>query len=89
MNWLRAFLTAFASAWRAAQGEGRLTRRQRQVAILAEMGFSNKEIAGQLDVTLDTVKLHLNAVYRKLGIRGRSQLKKRMFADEEPGRDEN
>ena len=51
-----------------------LTPRER--AIVAELGAgaSNKEIAQKFDVTERTVKAHLTAVFRKLGISGRLQV---------------
>jgi two-component system NarL family response regulator len=52
----------------------RLTPRER--AIVAELGAgaSNKEIARKFAVTERTVKAHLTAVFRKLGIFGRLQV---------------
>jgi LuxR family maltose regulon positive regulatory protein len=35
------------------------------------MGLSNKEIAAKLVVTEGTVKIHLNRIYSKLGVKGR------------------
>lgn len=49
----------------------RLTPRERAVACLIGDGASNKEIANQLDVTEATVKAHLTAVFRKLGLSDR------------------
>jgi DNA-binding NarL/FixJ family response regulator len=51
-----------------------LTERQRQVAMLACQGLSNKKIAQQLSVAEGTVKIHLNAVFEKLDVRSRTQL---------------
>lgn len=55
-------------------GPASLTDAQHQVADLAAAGLTNREIAEQLFVTIKTVETHLNAVYRKLGIRGRDEL---------------
>lgn len=54
-------------------GEG-LTDRERQVALLAGRGGSNREIASKLCISEQTVKSHLSSVYRKLDISSRSQL---------------
>ena len=51
-----------------------LTERERAVALAVMEGRSNKEVARQLDITERTVKAHLGAIYRKLGVRDRMQL---------------
>ncbi len=53
---------------------GELTPSERRTAALAARGFSNKEIALELVVTVHTVEVHLSRAYAKLGIRSRSQL---------------
>ncbi len=52
----------------------RITPRERQIVQLLSAGASNKEIAKKLNVTERTVKAHLAAIFRKLGISGRLQL---------------
>ncbi|MBN1173953.1 MAG: LuxR family transcriptional regulator [Micromonosporaceae bacterium] len=52
----------------------RLTGRERQVARLAAVGVSSKEIAEQLYLSSRTVDNHLMRVYAKLGVSGRSEL---------------
>ena len=44
-----------------------LTKRRREVATLACRGLSNRQIAKKLGVTVGTVKVHLHAIYEKLG----------------------
>ncbi|TFH86739.1 response regulator transcription factor [Billgrantia azerbaijanica] len=51
-----------------------LTERERDVALAVASGQSNKEVARRLDITERTVKAHLGAVFRKLGVRDRMQL---------------
>ena len=51
----------------------RLTERQREVLGLLAAGLSNKEIAAQLGVRAKTVMHHTTAIYRELGVRGRSE----------------
>ncbi|MDQ6422457.1 LuxR C-terminal-related transcriptional regulator [Paenibacillus sp. LHD-117] len=48
-----------------------LTARETEVLKSLCAGLSNKEIAEQLVLTVGTVKLHLNRVYSKLGVKGR------------------
>jgi DNA-binding NarL/FixJ family response regulator len=48
-----------------------LTAREIQVLRLAARGLSNKEIAQQLRIWVETVKTHLHNVYARLGVRTR------------------
>jgi len=50
----------------------RLTPRQRDVLELLVKGQSNKEIARSLDLGEGTVKIHLAALFRNLGVRNRA-----------------
>jgi DNA-binding CsgD family transcriptional regulator/PAS domain-containing protein len=52
----------------------RLTRREREVAQLACEGRSNKEIAENACLSLQTVKKHLHSVFRKLHVPSRTRL---------------
>jgi DNA-binding NarL/FixJ family response regulator len=52
----------------------RLTHRERDVVNLIAGGASNREIAAQLHVSEATVKAHLTATFRKLGVSDRLQL---------------
>lgn len=48
-----------------------LTRCERVVYLLLCSGLSNKQIAGQLVVSENTVRFHLKQLYAKLGARSR------------------
>jgi len=52
----------------------RLTKREKEVAIEAAKGLSNKEIARILNITERTVKAHLAETFERLGARDRLQL---------------
>ena len=51
-----------------------LTSAERRVAALVAQGQTNKEVAAQLFTTTTTVEAHLTRIYRKLGMRSRTQL---------------
>jgi LuxR family maltose regulon positive regulatory protein len=51
----------------------RLTARELEVLGLVEAGFSNDEIARALQITTGTVKRHLYKIFRKLGVKNRTQ----------------
>ena len=63
---------------RRATSEDQLTASERSVVELAAEGFSNKEIAGRLVLSVHTVETHLSRAYAKLGVRSRSQLAARI-----------
>ena len=71
----RAFLRTVREA-RAAGGAGSaldcLTRREREVLELVAQGLTNGETAAALFITVNTVKRHLKAIFRKLGVHTRS-----------------
>ena len=52
----------------------KLTAREREVALEAAKGLSNKQIARNLDITERTVKAHLKHVFERLQVRDRLQL---------------
>ncbi|MEV7175005.1 LuxR family transcriptional regulator [Streptomyces sp. NPDC093224] len=51
-----------------------LSDAEQRVAHLAVRGKSNRQIASLLFITVSTVEQHLTRVYRKLGVKGRSDL---------------
>jgi DNA-binding NarL/FixJ family response regulator len=48
-----------------------LTDREREILACAAAGRSNKEVADQLCVSVETVKTHLHHIYQKLSVSGR------------------
>jgi DNA-binding CsgD family transcriptional regulator len=55
-----------------------LTPQEGAVARLVAQGLTNREVAAQLVVSLNTIEYHLKNVYSKLGITSRSQLAVRL-----------
>ncbi len=51
----------------------RLTKRERDVLLLLVKGQSNKEMAEAMFISEKTVKNHLTSIFRKLGVKDRTQ----------------
>ncbi|MCD0451639.1 LuxR C-terminal-related transcriptional regulator [Actinocorallia sp. API 0066] len=58
----------------ALEAFGRLTGREREIALLICTGLSRREIAERLTISPRTVDVHLTRVYRKTGVTSRMQL---------------
>lgn len=58
-----------------------LTKREREVAVLAASGITSKDIAERLFVSVRTVDNHLGRVYDKLGIASRAELAEILAGD--------
>lgn len=52
----------------------RLTRRQKEVLSYLQQGLSNKQIAGKMNISEPTVKLHIHGLFHKLGVTNRTQI---------------
>jgi DNA-binding NarL/FixJ family response regulator len=55
------------------RNEYSLTQREHDILALLAEGRSNREIAGRLYLSEKTVKAHLAAIFRKLGVTNRTQ----------------
>ncbi len=50
-----------------------LTQKEREVIELLSKGLSNSDIANRLNISINTVKYHLQNIYTKLNVKNRLQ----------------
>jgi DNA-binding CsgD family transcriptional regulator len=70
----RAELAASGETLRRSPSHARLTPQERQVAAIVAAGATNREAAATLFVNAKTIEFHLGNIYRKLGVRSRTEL---------------
>jgi DNA-binding NarL/FixJ family response regulator len=58
-----------------------LTPSELQVALRVAEGLTNREVAAAIFLSPKTVEHHLSSIYRKLGIRSRTELARRMASE--------
>ena len=72
-SWAASADDLLARAQASAAG-GSLTGTETQIASLVAAGLLNREIATELFISISTVEAHLTRIYRKLGLRRRTEL---------------
>ena len=50
-----------------------LSQKERKILEALSRGLSNRELASELEITINTVKFHLSNIYEKLSVRNRTQ----------------
>lgn len=70
---LRALLVADSGFEELAPTDNKLSKRQKQLIIMLDRGLSNREIAEELGISEHTVKVHLWRLFRRLGVKSRTQ----------------
>jgi len=71
---LHEYATPQKGSYDRVEGDDRLTVRQREVLVLIVRGFTNREIASRLVVSVKTVEKHKAEVMQKLGLNTRAAL---------------
>jgi DNA-binding NarL/FixJ family response regulator len=51
-----------------------LTNREMEVAYYINDGFTYRQIAQRCDISIDTVRMHIRNIYRKLNVKSKVQL---------------
>lgn len=73
-----------AQAFAGAGGDQHLSPRQLEVLTMVATGASNKHIARALNVEEVTVKSHVKAIFRKLGVRSRTEAARHVLSPAAP-----
>lgn len=68
-----------AGGFATSEGDGRsifsvLSNRERELVELVVEGFGNDEISDKMGITVSTVKQHIKNIYRRTGVKSRSEL---------------
>ncbi|HVZ45979.1 MAG TPA: response regulator transcription factor [Ramlibacter sp.] len=72
-NALRALLSADGQFEELTPTDNKLSKRQKQLIVMLDRGLSNREIADELGISEHTVKVHLWRLFRRLGVKSRTQ----------------
>jgi DNA-binding NarL/FixJ family response regulator len=72
-NALRALLSADGQFEELTPADNKLSKRQKQLIVMLDRGLSNREIADELGISEHTVKVHLWRLFRRLGVKSRTQ----------------
>jgi DNA-binding NarL/FixJ family response regulator len=72
-NALRALLNADGGFEELSPTDSKLSKRQKQLIVMLDRGLSNREIADELGISEHTVKVHLWRLFRRLGVKSRTQ----------------
>ena len=70
---LHALLTPDSAFEESTPADNKLSKRQKQLIIMLDRGLSNREIAEELGISEHTVKVHLWRLFRRLGVKSRTQ----------------
>ena len=81
----RRVVESFRKKARTRQEVTLLSVREEEVLVLLSRGYSNKEIADRLELSVDTVRSHLKHIYEKMHVRSRTEAVVRYVAAK-PGR---
>jgi DNA-binding NarL/FixJ family response regulator len=69
----RRVIESFRRPPKSREQTVRLSAREEEVLILLSKGYSNKEIADQLSLSVETIGSHLKHIYEKMHVRSRAE----------------
>lgn len=70
---VEAFHQPMKTASPSAGDDVKLSKRETEILELLTKGLANKEIADRLDISVETVRVHLRRVYEKLHVHSRTE----------------
>ena len=80
----RLVVESFRQRAKARDEFVRLTTREEEVLVMLSKGYSNKEIADKIDLSVDTVRSHLKHIYEKMHVRSRAEAVARYMTSKLP-----
>ena len=81
----RRVIESFRQKGRVRDEGVHLTMREEETLVLLSKGYSNKEIADQLGLGIETVRSHLKHIYEKMHVRSRAEAVARYMTSRMPG----
>ena len=70
---IQGLMSADANFEDMAPTDTKLSKRQKQLIVMLDRGLSNRDIAAELSISEHTVKVHLWRLFRRLGVKSRTQ----------------
>jgi len=70
---IQGLFVADATSDEEVPGDTKLSKRQKQLILMLDRGLSNRDIATELSISEHTVKVHLWRLFRRLGVKSRTQ----------------
>ena len=70
---IQGLMSADANFEEMAPTDTKLSKRQKQLIVMLDRGLSNRDIAAELSISEHTVKVHLWRLFRRLGVKSRTQ----------------
>ena len=70
---IQGLFVADATTEEEVPGDTKLSKRQKQLILMLDRGLSNRDIAAELSISEHTVKVHLWRLFRRLGVKSRTQ----------------
>jgi DNA-binding NarL/FixJ family response regulator len=84
-NIARKVVQSFENKGLSAEDQANLTKREEEILRGVVRGLINKEIAAELSVSVETIRVHLKNIYEKLHVRSRTEAALKAYPLASPG----